>query len=174
MLYIDLSSQTPSDHHRGIIEGSYGTERHGVDLRTHQEHVAWLNKDIGGPPKSRGTKHRAVMTDRSFGFSEPTDHVISKLPSLPGTKKSNCFLLSDDEINLVNHRNLPCLRECCADPETWTENAPAHYQLAKILNWSSSYTGPWRWYHLTEKRGGELSVVKSISSSLDGAWHDMN
>ena len=73
--------------------------RKGIDLRSVEDNVKWLTKDLQ-TPRSRGKKNRAALMERSFGFSEPTDHFIS-IPSLPA-KKSNCFLMSDNEENLVN------------------------------------------------------------------------
>ena len=119
--------------------------RKGIDLRSVEDHVKWLTKDLQ-TPRSRGKKNRAALMERSFGFSEPTDHFIS-IPSLPA-KKSNCFLMSDNEEILSTYRNLPCLRPCCTDLTKWSDCA-ATCQLAR-------YTGKWKFYHFTNKRGGPV------------------
>ena len=75
----------------------------------------------------------------------------SKLKSLPGTKSNYCYLMSDNEVGLVNYRALPCLGPCCLTNTNWKQNVPANTDC----KWNQ-YTGRWMWWNYKQNNGGPV------------------
>ena len=60
-------------------------------------------------------------------------------------KKNNCYLASNGEEGLINHRPLPCFRKCCTTRDYWDdEYVPLNCELAE-------YTGDWKWFGLDDQ-----------------------
>ena len=47
----------------------------------------WLNDHLS-KPKARSKNNPAKLLERSFAYTEPVDHFVSKIKSLRGTKRS--------------------------------------------------------------------------------------